>query len=162
LSTAPARLKGLTYAWFTVALALLAIAVLAGCATGTAGPPPAATSTSASESAAASATPTTAPSSARPAATTSEAPKVDATVDVVVANGRVTPNAKNVRVSRGDRVRFTINSDVDESIHIHGYDLTAEARTGKPGAVTFVADQSGVFEVETHESARLVVKLIVS
>ena len=146
----------------TVALALLAVAVLAGCTTDSAGPPPAAASTSASAPAAASPTPTTTPSSAKPTPTASEGPKVDATVDVVVANGRVTPNAKNMRVSRGDRVRFTITSDVDESIHIHGYDLTAEARPGKPGAVTFVANQSGVFEVETHESARLVVKLIVS
>jgi plastocyanin len=142
LSTAPiaALLKGLPHAWFTVALALLAVAVLAGCATDSASPPPAATSTPASEPSAASPTPTAAPSSARPTPATSEAPKVDATVDVVVANGRVTPNAKNVRVGRGDRVRFTINSDVDESIHIHGYDLTAEVRPGKPGAVTFVAD----------------------
>jgi hypothetical protein len=59
-------------------------------------------------------------------------------------------------------VRFPIKSGVDESIHIHGYDLTAEARPGKPGAVTFVANQSGALKVETHESARLVVKLIVS
>jgi len=28
--------------------------------------------------------------------------------------------------------------------------------------VTFVADQSGVFEIETHESGKLVAKLIVS
>ncbi|MGH3338709.1 MAG: cupredoxin domain-containing protein [Propionibacteriaceae bacterium] len=159
MSTA-APAKVVPRAWITAALALLAVADLAGCGTGTASPPPPAASTSVSEPSAASPTPMT-PSSAGPAPATS-APKVDATVDVVVANGRVTPNAKNVRVSRGDRVRFTINSDVDESIHIHGYDITAEARPGKPGAVTFVADQSGVFEVETHESARLVVKLIVS
>jgi hypothetical protein len=33
---------------------------------------------------------------------------------------------------------------------------------GQPAGVTFVADQSGVFEIETHESGKLVAKLIVS
>jgi hypothetical protein len=33
---------------------------------------------------------------------------------------------------------------------------------GKPTTVRFVADQSGVFEIETHETGKLVAKLIVS
>ena len=40
-----------------------------------------------------------------------------------------------------------------ESIHVHGYDQTAEATPGTPGAVTFTAVVKGVYEIETHESA---------
>ena len=81
---------------------------------------------------------------------------------MVIADGKVSPNAENVRVKEGQTVQVTITSDVDESIHVHGYDQTAEASPGKPGAVTFTADVKGVFEIETHESAKLVAKLIVS
>lgn len=89
-------------------------------------------------------------------------PAADTTIAVVIADGKVSPNAENVRVKEGQTVQVTITSDVDESIHVHGYDQTAEASPGKPGAVTFTADVKGVFEIETHESAKLVAKLIVS
>ena len=84
------------------------------------------------------------------------------TIAVVIADGRVTPNAVDVRVTEGQTVRVTVTSDVAESIHVHGYDQTAEAAPDTPGAVTFTADVKGVFEIETHESAKLVAKLIVS
>ena len=89
-------------------------------------------------------------------------PSADVTIDVVIADGKVRPNAENLRVKEGQTVTVTITSDVDESIHVHGYDQTAEATPDKPGAVTFTADVKGVFEIETHESAKLVAKLIVS
>lgn len=85
----------------------------------------------------------------------------DVTIAVVVADGKVTPKAEEVRVKRGQSVLVTLVSDVDESIHVHGYDKTAEAAPGKPGDVKFTADLSGVFEIETHETAKLVAKLIV-
>lgn len=104
------------------------------------------------------------PATPRPSAATRKpsSPAADTTIAVVIADGKVSPNAENVRVKEGQTVQVTITSDVDESIHVHGYDQTAEASPGKPGAVTFTADVKGVFEIETHESAKLVAKLIVS
>ena len=104
------------------------------------------------------------PATPRPSAATRKpsSPAADTTIAVVIADGKVSPNAENVRVKEGQTVQVTITSDVDESIHVHGYDQTAEASPGKPGAVTFTADVKGVFEIETHESAQLVAKLIVS
>ena len=104
------------------------------------------------------------PATPRPSAATRKpsSPAADTTIAVVIADGKVSPNAGNVRVKEGQTVQVTITSDVDESIHVHGYDQTAEASPGKPGAVTFTADVKGVFEIETHESAKLVAKLIVS
>ncbi|HEY5846156.1 MAG TPA: hypothetical protein VIT42_05130 [Microlunatus sp.] len=84
------------------------------------------------------------------------------TINVEVRDGRVSPNAENVKVATDASVRVTLTSDVAESIHIHGYDKSAEANKGKPGSVTFTADVQGVFEIETHETAKLVAKLIVS
>jgi hypothetical protein len=45
-------------------------------------------------------------------------------------------------------VRLVVNSDVADEVHVHGYDLKAEVPAHGVGAVEFVADQSGVFEVE--------------
>lgn len=88
-------------------------------------------------------------------------PAADVTISVVVDQGKVTPRAEEVRVERGQTVLVTLISDVDESIHVHGYDRSAEASPGRPGEVGFTADISGVFEIETHETAKLVAKLIV-
>jgi len=74
----------------------------------------------------------------------------------------VTPNAANVRLRRGQSVAVTALSDVAESVHIHGYDKTLTLTPGKPTTVRFIPDQSGVFEIETHETGKLVAKLIVS
>jgi hypothetical protein len=37
---------------------------------------------------------------------------------------------------------------VADEIHVHGYDLKGQVPAGGVGTVQFVADQSGVFEVE--------------
>lgn len=84
------------------------------------------------------------------------------TIAVVVKAGKVHPNAETVRVGAGQRIRITLASDVPESIHVHDYDLTVEASNGKPGTLRFTADRKGLFEVETHETEKLVARLIVS
>ena len=53
-------------------------------------------------------------------------------------------------------------SDVAESLHLHGYDKTLDLKPGKKASVEFKADTKGIFEVETHESGKLVFKLQVS
>lgn len=152
--------------------ALTVTALLSACqgdttATSPATPTPATTTTAAPSTAAASTPeptqtatprPSTSPSSTPPKST----PSADVTIDVVIADGKVSPNAEDVKVKEGQTVTVTITSDVDESIHVHGYDQTAEATPDKAGAVTFTADVKGVFEIETHVSAKLVAKLIVS
>ena len=52
-------------------------------------------------------------------------------------------------------------SDVAESLQVHGYDKTLTLTPGQPAAVTYLADQSGVFEIETDEIGQLAAKLIV-
>ena len=158
-----------------VAATAVAAVLLTGCQTNsTAGsptvpPPPATATTTAAATPDPAATPPSAPSapsSPRPSAATARSkaasPAADATIAVTIADGKVSPNAEDVKVKQGQTVRVTIRSDVDESIHVHGYDKTAKASPGEPGEVTFTADVKGVFEIETHESAKLAAKLIVS
>jgi len=73
----------------------------------------------------------------------------------------VEPNGEKVEVERGQRVKVSATSDVAESLHVHGYDRSLNVVPGKSATLTFTADQGGVFEIETHETAKLAVRLVV-
>jgi hypothetical protein len=136
---------------------ILLAALATGCAAGETADPAGSTAPS-------SASPIPVNSSSSPPAppSTSQTAAADVTVKVNIAEGKVTPNGAGVRVDRGQTVQVSATSDTDESLHIHGYDKTLAVTPGQPSAVTFLADQSGVFEIETHDSGKLVAKLIVS
>jgi len=67
-----------------------------------------------------------------------------------------------MQVKVGQRVQVTAVSDVAESIHIHGYDIRLTLPPSVPGEISFTANQIGIFNIETHESGKLVATLIVS
>ena len=96
-----------------------------------------------------------------PAAATGQAPSV-VLLAVVVAGGKVTPAPANVPVPVGSPVRLAVTSDVADEIHVHGYDLEKTVQPGSTATFDFTATQTGTFEVETHESGLLLLKLVVS
>lgn len=83
-------------------------------------------------------------------------------IDIRIANGRIITGVQNVRVQAGQSVLIRGVSDVADSLHLHGYDKSLDLEPGKVAELTFTADVSGVFEIETHEAAKLVAKLTVS
>lgn len=83
----------------------------------------------------------------------------DVTVEAAVEGGEVDPPPRRVEIDQGDDVRLEISSDGHTHIHVHGYDLEAEAAPSEPAVITFTADRTGVFEVETHEPALQIVQL---
>jgi hypothetical protein len=119
--------------------------------------------------------PSTTPSSA-PATTTPSGPdtggpsntadpsgdQADVTINITVANGKVTPNGQTIRAKAGQTVLVTAVSDAADEVHIHGYDKQLPLTPGKPASVKFTANLKGTFEIETHESGKLVAKLVVS
>ena len=52
----------------------------------------------------------------------------------------------------GSQVRLQVTSDVDDELHVHGFDVEKPLRPGSTTTVELTADQQGVFEVETHET----------
>ena len=97
------------------------------------------------------------------AATASDQPSEDAAevveVTVAVSDGKVTPKPRRVDVPAGAQVRLQITSDVDDEVHVHGYDVEETLEAGRTTTVEFTADQTGLFEVETHESELELVQL---
>ncbi len=80
-------------------------------------------------------------------------------VSVSVQDGEVDPPTQRVEVEQGQQMRLIVTSDVDDQIHVHGFDVEAELQAGQPATVEFVADQTGLFEVETHETELLLLQL---
>ena len=132
----------------------LLAALLTGCAAGqeqadtAAAPAPATATASAAPSATASATP-------------SPTPTVR-TVEVRYAGGQVTGTTGREEVPVGEPVVLRISSDVAEEVHVHGYDLEAAVPAGGSVDVPLTADIPGVFEVELHDSGKVLFQLRVA
>lgn len=67
---------------------------------------------------------------------------------IVVRDGEPVGGVKRLEYSAGDEIRFEVESDAAEEIHVHGYDVAREVPAG--GSVSFAipADIEGIFEVE--------------
>ena len=76
--------------------------------------------------------------------------------------GQVTGTSGREEVSAGDRVVLRITSDVAEEVHVHGYDLSRPVPAGGTVDIPVEARIPGVFEVELHQSGRVLFQLRVS
>jgi len=99
-----------------------------------------------------------APSESAAAAPTDSAVKE---ITVTVASRKVTPPPGRIEVTKGQTVRITVTSDAADEAHLHGYDKEAGLKPGTPASIEFVADETGLFEMETHESGLQLFQLVV-
>lgn len=99
----------------------------------------------------------------RSAPTTSSTSTPTATViEATYAGGKVTTASPRVELSLGEEVVLRVTSDVDEEIHVHGYDLYEDIPAGGTGEVSFTADLPGAYEVELQQAGRPLVQLRVA
>ncbi|HEY5822191.1 MAG TPA: hypothetical protein VIT20_09460 [Propionibacteriaceae bacterium] len=150
----------------TAGAALLGCLLTAGC-TSAAAP-------EASPSAPAPSAPAPATSSAPPSSTSSSTPSPSAssasapssspsalTIDITIADGKVTPNGEKLDAKVGETVVFNVTSDEDDEIHAHtggdGYEL--EVPAGKPTRGSLTLTSAGSFEVESHHLEKVIVIL---
>ncbi len=82
-------------------------------------------------------------------------------ITVSVRDGKVTPKPRRVSIPLGDQVRLQVTSDVDDELHVHGFDVEEPLEAGRTTTVELTADQQGVFEVETHETELELLQLAV-
>lgn len=89
----------------------------------------------------------------------------DATISITaaVSDGEVTVDGEDrVEISEGDVVMLMVSSDVEDEVHIHGYDLFADVADGQDAMVVFEANTPGRFEIELESSGLFVAELVVS
>lgn len=123
-------------------LAVAALAVLVGCGGGSAATAPTSTASAAGAPASSAA--------AQPAVTR---------VVLRFAGGAVVGGVGRQAVPLGSTVALVVSSDVADEVHLHGYDEKIDVPAGGSATLTFVADVSGVFEVELHKAGKLLTRL---
>jgi plastocyanin len=142
------------------ALAAVVVLILAGCGGG-----------GSDDTGAAGDEQTSSPSASEPASESpSESPSDDATddstddaveIEVEIENGRVSPSGERVDVQVGEPIRFVVDSDVADELHVHS--TPEHSFAVKPGdddkEFEFTLNQPGVVDVELHELGDVVVSL---
>jgi plastocyanin len=149
----------------TALLPALGMLVLAGCGgdSDSGSSTPSTTASSSTPATTPSNTPASTPNTSSPSNTADPSgEQADVTINVTVANGKVNPSGATIKAKAGQTILVTAVSDAADEVHIHGYDKEIELAPGKPASVKFTADMKGTFEIETHESGKLVAKLVVS
>jgi heme/copper-type cytochrome/quinol oxidase subunit 2 len=74
-------------------------------------------------------------------------PKPEITT-IVVKGGEPVGGVQELDYTAGDEVRFEVEADVAEEVHVHGYDIMEDVSPGKPASFDFPADIEGGFAVE--------------
>jgi cytoskeletal protein CcmA (bactofilin family) len=84
------------------------------------------------------------------------------TVAVFYAGGEVTGTSGREEVPVGEQVVLRISSDVAEQVHVHGYDLEGVIPAGGSVDIPLTASIPGVFQVELHDSGKVLFQLRVA
>ena len=103
-------------------------------------------------------TPTpTASASATGTAEPTETPTPKPTVDPgPVLTGE---EVEEIRVDKGETVRFRVRAPENEEVHVHGYDISREVEAGKTEKISFKATIDGIFEIEFEHAGTQIASL---
>ncbi len=73
-------------------------------------------------------------------------------VDFTVRDGQLSEGPAIVQVAQHTPVTLRFFTNQKDEVHLHGYDLTASLEPGEITTMTFIATNSGRFEIELHNS----------
>ena len=92
-----------------------------------------------------------------------EAPAADVVVNIQAVEGIVKRDLDDrVEVTLGDLVEIRVESDTEDEIHLHGYDVLIDVVAGEVSTLQFAANIPGTFEVELEDSGVFLVEFVVS
>jgi hypothetical protein len=81
---------------------------------------------------------------------------------IVIRNGKPVGGIAELTYSEGERVRFKVESDVGDEVHLHGYDLMKDVEAGGTVGFDFPATIEGIFEAELEGRAEQILELRVN
>jgi len=106
---------------------------------------------------------TTDDSGSEPAGEKKKEKPSDSSVPVIeVVGGQPQGGIAGLDFNQGDEIRFEVDSDTADEVHVHGYDVEEEVPAGGTARFDFPADLEGVFEVELHGSETQIAELTVN
>ena len=81
---------------------------------------------------------------------------------IKIVDGQPQGGVADLEFDKGDDVRFVVDSDTADEVHVHGYDIGEDVAAGGKVEFDFPADIDGVFEVELETSATQIAELTVN
>ncbi len=95
----------------------------------------------------------TATTTATTTATVNPEPKAET---IAIEDGEPVGGMAKLSYKQGSTVKLTVTTDGAETdVHIHGYDIEKATAPGAPAKFSFVAKDTGRFEVELHPSTQI-------
>ncbi len=91
-----------------------------------------------------------------------EKPDKPEVATIVVKGGKPAGGVQELEFTKGDAIRFVVESDVDEEVHLHGYDVSEDVTAGGKVAFDVPATLEGVFEVELEHSVVPIAEITVN
>ena|ERR671934_2544590 len=85
-----------------------------------------------------------------------------APVVIHVVNGKPQGGIQKITVNKGDPVRFTVDSDVADEIHVHGYNFHKDVKKNGSVSFDFPATIDGIFVIELESRSEQIASLQVN
>ena len=101
----------------------------------------------------------TAPTTGATTATTPAEPRPKPIPTIRLRGVQPVGGVRTLEFRSGRRVRFAVASDIEQEVHVHGYDLTKTVPAGGRAVISFRAQAQGIFDVESHTTEEPVAKL---
>ncbi|HST38707.1 MAG TPA: hypothetical protein VLK58_04325 [Conexibacter sp.] len=108
--------------------------------------------------------PSTAPTrgvTATSGATAPARPAAPAVPRIVVRDLQPDGGVKELVFRKGDTIRFVVESDAPEEVHLHGYDVAEDVAPGQPARFAVKANIEGIFEAELEHSGTPIASITV-
>lgn len=81
---------------------------------------------------------------------------------IVIKNGEPVGGIAQLTYNKGEEVRFKVDSDVSDEVHVHGYDIMKDVKAGGSVSFDFPATIEGVFEAELEGRKEQILELTVN
>jgi len=81
---------------------------------------------------------------------------------IVIKNGEPVGGIAQLTYNKGEEVRFEVDSDVSDEVHMHGYDIMKDVKAGGSVSFDFPATVEGVFEAELEGRKEQILELTVN
>jgi hypothetical protein len=81
---------------------------------------------------------------------------------IVVKHGEPVGGIAQLTYNKGEEVRFKVDSDVSDEVHMHGYDIMKDVKAGGSVSFDFPATIEGVFEAELEGRKEQILELTVN
>ena len=95
----------------------------------------------------------TGPATPRPSPAEPEIPPIE------VRDGKPVGGVEELQFERGDTIEFSVKSDAEHEVHLHGYDVSKDVRAGGTVRFRLKAKIEGVFEVELEDTHTQIAEL---